>query len=296
MENLKLKHIVLSPSYPQNSQEFKDVWVNIFLEIFKNSTINYSIFLEHPDSNCHLDVLIWIPQKRDYSNWYRDSKLKKTIKDFLDANPASNFQEFYYVSKVPQKEEDNLYLIGYNQKECQGLHNLPLDYVQRGVEYYEENKKTKRLRKFMTTNTLNPKNVVCYMLEHSQSNNIKEYKNLLNSMVSEGFSFVGLAEKPMLKSKLEWLKRTGQKLTKSQEYDFLKLNGAYDEIEKEDWWINLKNKELKYDKIQQIIYNQGTQSFSWDHGVNYEKLSPKEQIKQINAIISENPTFFLINP
>ena len=38
MENLICKHIVLSPSYPQNSQEFKEVWVNEFVDWIRNNS------------------------------------------------------------------------------------------------------------------------------------------------------------------------------------------------------------------------------------------------------------------
>jgi len=177
MENLVCKHIVLTPAHPQNTEEFKAVWMNEFVDWFRNNTTYHSIFLEHPDTNLHLDVLLWIPKKKAerIDNWSRS--LKTICKKFVEANPASEYQRFYYISKIPDTAEDILYLIGYNQKERRGVFNLPDDFRNKGIEYYEENEKTKKTRKFMNTNPLNPKNVVCYLLEQSSELNIQDPKN-----------------------------------------------------------------------------------------------------------------------
>ena len=86
MENLICKHIVLSPSYPQNSQEFKEVWVNEFVDWIRNNSTYHSIFLEHPDTNAHLDILVWFPKSQRWDNYSRN--LKKLVTKFIDSNPC----------------------------------------------------------------------------------------------------------------------------------------------------------------------------------------------------------------
>lgn len=208
MENLSMKHIVLTPSYPQNTSNFVKVWVPEIIDWIRNNSMYFSVFLEHPESNAHLDINVWWDKKKRWDNYSRG--LKTIVKKFLEENPASEFQQFFFASKIPPTREDTLYLIGYNQKEERGLSNLPDELKAEGLEYYLENIKTKKVRKFMNTNPLNPKNVVCYLMEQSMSLKINEPEKLIHKMITEGFSFVSMGKKTMRKAILEFKIRTGQ--------------------------------------------------------------------------------------
>lgn len=230
MDDLVLKHIVLTPAYPQNTQEFKDLWVNEYVDWFRNNATYHSVFLEHEETNCHLDVNVWIPKSKDFTNWAR--KFKEINKKFLEANPASSYSNFYRVSKIPDTIEDTLYLIGYNIKEGKGVSNVPADLSLRGQEYYEEHKKTKKTRTFMNTNALTVKNVVCYMLEQSQDLGEKEPIQLIPKMIKKGFSFVPLSKNHMRKAVLEFKIRTGlldldQPSISQEEYELSLINGCH---------------------------------------------------------------------
>jgi len=263
MENLVCKHLVLSPSYPQNSQEFKEVWVNEFVDWIRNNSTFHSIFLEHPDTNAHLDCLVWFPKKVRWDNFSRG--LKKIVKKFIDANPASEFQNFYHVSKIPKTEEDILYLVGYNQKELRGTFNIPEELKERGIDYYEENQKTKKLRKFMNTNPLTPKNVVCYLLEQSSELNIQDPPRLIKKMIVSGFSFVPLSKQAMRKAILEFKLRTTGNFEKHEEFELEQQNGCH--LEYSDYFeancllntareiiAKSKSVEEKYEELYQLLH------------------------------------------
>lgn len=219
MEEFQLKHIVLSPSYPQNTTEFVSVWVEEFTDWFRNNSVYHSIFLEHPETNAHLDINIWYRKSQRWDNYSRG--LKKIVKKFIEANPASEYQNFYRVSKVPPTHDDTLYLIGYNCKEERGISNIPEDLRKHGIEYYEENKKTKKVREFMNTNPLNTKNVVAYLLEQSQERNLTHAPTLVRDMIKSGFSFVALSKQHMRKALIEFkLRSTTTDLEKSEQAEF----------------------------------------------------------------------------
>lgn len=283
MEAFHCKHVVLSPSYPQNSQEFKEVWVNEFVDWIRNNSTYHSIFVEHPETNYHLDILLWFPKTQRWDNYIRN--FKKIVKRFLDANPASEFQNFFHASKIAATEEDILKLIGYNQKEGRGSYELPEPLRLEGIEYYEEHKKTCKIRKFMNTNPLNPKNVVCYLLEQSTSLNLQNPSKLIRRMVTEGFSFVGLSEKHMQRAKLEFKMRTGQTLSNSEEFEWEKQMGCQLDIDQQEWFINLKDNERKIMEISKVLFkNSGT---IWDgEELKTSDVNSDDQIFDILAIIS----------
>ena len=226
MENLLMKHIVITPSYPQNTDNFVKVWAPEFVDWIRNNSTYFSVFLEHPESNAHLDINVWWDKNKRWDNWNRG--LKVIVKKFLEENPASEFQQFFSASKIPPTEEDTLYLIGYNQKEERGIWNLPEPLRIKGIEYYEENQKTKRVRKFMNTNPLNPKNVVCYLMEQSMSLRITDPSILVHRMVKEGFSFVSMGKKTMRKAVLEFKIRTNQS-TQMDVWENGDQNGVYED-------------------------------------------------------------------
>lgn len=200
--NFQMKHIILAPAFPQNTTEFKSVWVDEFTNWLRNNSVFYSIYLEHPETNAHLDINIWIAKGKRWDNFSRG--LKAIVKKFIDSNPASQYQNFYRVSKMPPTEEDTLYLVGYNCKENRGIHNLPEEFRKAGIEYYEENMKTKRTREFMNTNPLTTKNIVAYLLEQSQDKNQTKPSKLVREMIKSGFSFVSISKQQMRKAILEF--------------------------------------------------------------------------------------------
>ena len=80
----------------------------------------------------------------------------------------------------------------------------------------------------MNTNPLNPKNVVCYLLEQSMSLRIKEPSLLVTKMIREGFSFVSMGKNTMRKAVLEFKIRTDQE-TQMDIWENGEHNGVYED-------------------------------------------------------------------
>lgn len=246
MENLNMKHIVLAPAFPQNTSVFTNVWVKEFTDWIRNNSVYYSIYLEHPETNAHLDIIVYFKKSQRWDNYSRG--LKKLVKNFIEANPASEYQNFYRVSKIPPTHEDTLYLIGYNCKEERGVHNIPKDLRDAGIAYYEENQKTKKTREFMTTNPLNTKNVVAYLLEQSQDRNITHTPTLVRDMIKSGFSFVALSKQHMRKALIEFkLRSTTNDLEKSEQAEFEINFGTHQE--NSDYFLT----QVTLSRIKEIV-------------------------------------------
>lgn len=246
MDNLKMRHIIIEPQFPCNTKVFVDEWVEKYSDWFRNNTEYCSVFLENAERNAHLDICAFIKDSKTFEN--KSRSLKNLNAKFCAQNIATQPNKFY--KKIPCNEDDILYVTGYNHKEERCVYsNLPEDFTLRAKEYYAENEKLKRVRKFQNTNPLNVKNVVCYLLERSEDLSVKDPWELTNRMVHEGFSFVALAKKPMRKAILEFKTRIGT-ITEYEKSCLAHENGCFDE------WSNID--EHKICAIKEIVQGDDT--------------------------------------
>ncbi len=244
IDTLKCKHIILSPSFPNNTKVFVDEWVDKYSNWFASNTEYCSVFLENTESNAHLDICVFFDNAKAFENKIRS--LKNLNAKFCAQNIATELKHFY--KNIPCNSDDILYVTGYNHKDNRCVYsNLPEDFVATAKEYYAENEKLKRVRKFQNTNPLNVKNIVCYLLERSQDLSVKCPGVLTNIMTDEGFSFVGLPRKQMRKAILEFKQRTGQ-LTLEERNEKDIENGIYSSN-------CAVNSEFKCAKAQEILQN-----------------------------------------
>ena len=116
----------------------------------------------------------------------------------------------------------------------------------------------------MNTNPLNPKNVVCYLLEQSMALRITDHSELMLQMIKEGFSFISMGKKTMRKAILEFKIRTNQ-ATQMDIWESNEQNGCYEDklnwMEKEKLVSELIdvyrcqeiNEEYKKDKLYELL-------------------------------------------
>ncbi len=222
MEKMKfMKHVVLAPAFPCNTVVFVEEWVDKYADWFRNNTAYCSVFLENTESNAHLDICLWMEKRFDNP----ERSLKNLNAKFCAQNIATQPNLFY--RKMPCNEDDILYVTGYNHKDNRCVYsNLPGEFVSRAKEYYAENEKLKRVRKFQNTNPLNVKNIVCYLLERSEDLSVKCPMTLTNRMLHEGFSFVALSKKNMRKAVLEFKFRK-KIITQFETEEMNMENGCY---------------------------------------------------------------------
>lgn len=290
VKDLNLYHLIIIPAYPQNVEIFREEYVDKYCEVIRGTKAlsYYSICLEHKQGNLHLDILVWMKGRIDNSLTAKNSKLKKINAEFCHKNPATKDHTYFKVQKAKDKEEDILYLIGYNLKEQDKYswdQTIPPSLREEGIKWFAENEKTKKKHKFLNVNALKPSNLVCYMVEHYHDNDLPNVKETIMSMVKGSFSFVGISEKAQLKANLEFKLKTGQELTNSEKYEFLKSNGLQLDIDKEPWFIALQDNERKIRAINKVLYKNA--DTIWCGEIMEPSTEKSEtQIKEIMAIIS----------
>lgn len=224
------KRIVIRPA-DVNIQVFRDTLMDSLINFYQKKYDYYSIFEEGGAKGLHLDINFWVSEKQiKQFNKGKYNEAKILCQKFCDVNPSSSSHIMYKPCQIAETRDNQLLQVGYNQKEGKGIYNIPEELVNEGVKIYDERKHLKHLADDIhipSTNALNPKNVVSYML-FERTETQSELLNLPFEMIKKGYSFVGLSKNVMRKAILEIRVRTGE-LEKYTKQEIQEENGLIKE-------------------------------------------------------------------
>lgn len=231
--SLKGNALVIAP-HPNDAGDFKARLPQIISLFQRKNCRYYSISVEHPDSNWHLDIVYFIDNER--KNF--DRSIKKLLDDFetnhentktIKTSRGSDrgFQSF---QNIKNSSDDIKYRIGYNVKEEpeEYWRNIPEEFLDVCLRHYQLKMPEKKALNFPV---IAPKSssLLEHMLQYKHSNPEVSYDDLWYHMIKYGnYSFLNISDKVHKKAIIELKIRLGCSLNVEEEDAFDNLYAKRD--------------------------------------------------------------------
>lgn len=230
---LKGNALVISP-HPNDTGDFKARLPQLISLFQRKACKYYSISVEHPDTNWHLDIVYFINNER--KNF--DRGIKKLLDDFESSHENTKtiktskgsdrgFQSF---QNIKNSIDDIKYRVGYNVKEDPDEYwrNIPDEFLDVCIRHYMLKSPEKKALNFPV---IAPKasSLLEHMLQYKHNNPGVAYEELWLHMVKYGnYSFLNISEKVHKKALLELKLRNGLEYNVTEEDDYQTLYGVKD--------------------------------------------------------------------
>jgi len=231
--SLKGNAVVLSP-HPNDAQDFKAMLPTIISLFQRKQCKYYSISVEHPDTNWHLDIVYFIDNER--KNF--DRQLKKLCDDFEETHENTKTiktsrgsdRGFQSYQNIKNSFDDIKYRVGYNVKEDPDEYwrNIPDEFLDVCLRHYMLKSPEKKALNFPV---IAPKNssLLEHLLQYKHSHPEIAYDDLWYHMIKHGnYSFLNISDKVHKKALLELKIRNGLDLSVVDEDNFDTLYAKQD--------------------------------------------------------------------
>lgn len=249
---LKGNALVISP-HPNDAGDFKARLPQLISLFQRKACRYYSISVEHPDTNWHLDIVYFIDNER--KNF--DRSIKKLLDDFETSHENTKtiktsrgsdrgFQSF---QNIKNSVDDIKYRVGYNVKEepDEYWRNIPEEFLDVCIRHYMLKMPEKKALNFPV---IAPKasSLLEHVLQYKHSHPELEYHELYRHMIVYGnYSFGTVSEKVQKKILIECKLRNQVKLYQCEEHCFQYMNGLDNNMQFEG------ECEKKLSRIQELL-------------------------------------------